>query len=704
MSEQPIKLTQQSLEKIGWPTIQNKLALLTQTARGAKLAKELLPMVGTINISDLEEQLAITSAASYLFKKLSATKLRLNGIADIESEANDCHKQRVLEIEVLFNIFNTLENGSAFLELISDNSEKLSQFIERQTFEEIKPLVKLMSRYFASDGSIDDQASPKLFEIRKQKTDLENTIRSQLRTTLSKDFGEKFFQDDYITIRENRLVLPLKVNMKGKFKGIIHGSSGSGQTYFIEPESIVDLNNDYKLLCKKEADEVFYLQKTMCGQIGSFYASISNLLQKVAQMDLVLAKAKLSSEWQGEKPKIVLWQSAVKPVVIKNLKHPILLLNGVSVIGHDWQLDPQKKTILITGANMGGKTVALSSLGLVIACTQAGVLPPVTADSIVPVFTKILVERGDSQSIDNNLSSFGGHITKISQFLDHADQDSLVIIDEIMASTGASEGSALALAVIEALQQIGSFNIISTHLDRLKVIGQNSDSIECYCLSTDPKTKQPLFSLEKGVSADSGALETAKRLGISEIIIDRAINLLDPESKTHLSFIEREQDLKLQQENVKKLEEKWQANIQALESEKTAQISAHVGRSLEKLATFEQIADQAKQDIKALIKELKKQPKPDTNQANQQIDNLSSTVANAYHNATKDILPSKESRLEIDFEKLKQGVSIEVKDPIGSDRLVKAIVLDKPNNRGEMTIAIGQIRTTIHIDNVTKIY
>lgn len=374
------------------------------------------------------------------------------------------------------------------------------------------------------DGRVTDEASVVLKGIRQQISRTEQSIR-ELLDGIVRGKQAKYLSDALVTMRNDRYVLPVKHEYRSVFGGVVHDQSSSGQTLFIEPKQVVDLNNKLRQLQISERQEVTRILAELSAEIEPHRYEISQNAFVLGKLDFINAKALYGKSVKGVIPKI----ASEKQVILKDARHPLIPLN--EVVANDIIIGEEYQAILVTGPNTGGKTITLKTLGLLQLMAQSGL--PITAgeDSQVTVFSQIFADIGDEQSIEQNLSTFSSHMTNIVDILGRIDQDSLVLFDELGAGTDPQEGAALAISILDRVGSVGAYVMATTHYPELKVYGYNRVGTINASMEFDVDSLRPTYKLLIGVPGRSNAFEISKRLGLAEDIIDEAKTLIDGDSQ-----------------------------------------------------------------------------------------------------------------------------------------------------------------------------
>jgi DNA mismatch repair protein MutS2 len=398
------------------------------------------------------------------------------------------------------------------------------------------------------DGTLEDRASPELARIRREIERQKRQIQESLRGYLRRLAEGGTVQDELITIRGERFVIPIKVEQKRRVQGVVHGASSSGQTVFVEPLETIEQNNELVRLLDDEQAEVHRILLEMTRQIGEHSDTILAAVDTLAELELQFAKARFAEEYECVPVVLCGDGSSVGPggaegrLVLHNARHPLLERNlkakGGRVVPVSIELEEERSELVITGPNTGGKTVALKTAGLLALMAQSGI--PVPADRAdLPVFDSVLADIGDYQSIEQNLSTFSAHVTNIDFISRTATSRSLVLLDELGSATDPEEGAALAVAIAQHFLGIRCMTIISTHHTSLKVFGANTQGVVNASVGFDEATLQPTYELKIGVPGASAGINIAQRLGLNPTIIEAARSRLGTQARDVGQFLDR---------------------------------------------------------------------------------------------------------------------------------------------------------------------
>ncbi len=476
------------------------------------LALEILP---DTDIYDVKRSLDETEAAYKLIAKFTSPSF--SGTVNILPQLTRAGLGATLTPSELLKIANVLRVIRT-VKTWRNNSDINTETKIDYLFNVLTPNKFLEEKILScikSDDEISDTASATLCDIRRKITSSNAKIRENLGKIVKGQMS-KYLQDCIITQRDGRFVVPLKSEHKGEISGIIHDTSASGSTLFVEPMAVVEINNEIRVLKSKEADEINRILSELSALCSDFAETVKQSYNALVLLDLVFAKAKLAFKMGAVMPKI----NSNGYVYLKNARHP--LINAKTVVPITISLGDKYDTLIITGPNTGGKTVALKTVGLMCFMAMCGLMIPCDDNSEIAVFSKIFADIGDEQSIEQSLSTFSSHMVNIISILENCDNNSLVLFDELCAGTDPIEGAALAKAILMILAQKNAKIISTTHYPELKVYALDTERVENASCEFDVATLKPTYRLIIGQPGRSNAFAISKRLGLSENIIQLA--------------------------------------------------------------------------------------------------------------------------------------------------------------------------------------
>jgi len=392
------------------------------------------------------------------------------------------------------------------------------------------------------DGTLEDKASPELSRIRREMERQRRSIQESLRGYLRRLAEGGTVQEELVTIRGERFVIPVKVEQKRRVQGVVHGASSSGQTVFVEPLETIEQNNELVRLLEEELAEIHRILLEMTQRIGSHAEAILAAVAVLAELELQFAKARFAEDYNCVEVKLSSDQQGLAGLILHNARHPLLERNlkakGARVVPVSLELEGDRRQFIITGPNTGGKTVTLKTVGLLALMAQSGL--PVPADrAYLPIFDAVLADIGDYQSIEQNLSTFSAHVTNIDFISRTATAKSLVLLDELGSATDPEEGAALAVAIAGYFGKVGCMCVISTHHTSLKVYAANTPGVINAAVGFDEKTLRPTYELKIGVPGASAGINIAQRLGLNPAIIDNARARLGTQARDVGQFLDR---------------------------------------------------------------------------------------------------------------------------------------------------------------------
>ena len=571
----------------------------------------------------------------------------IHGVKDIEETVEKTRVENfILTSKELLDIQCTLEVArrvKRFFKRVKDDFPRLRQITENIVI--LDDLEKKIRNAVGSQGEILDAASAELREIRQRIKHLREKIRQTLDSLLLQADMELVFQERFVTLRNNRYVLPVKSEYKSYLPGIVHDQSQSRATFFIEPLSIVDSNNELSLLIQDEANEEMRILSELTGEVGQRISDILCDIDLMGRLDLIYAKARLSEKLQAVEPLL----NDQGKIALSQCRHPILLstakkvtlsedsqetvpaggessltlydFDNVRVVPVDIRMEETTDTLIITGANAGGKTVALKTLGLLTAMAQAGIHIPAHPASELAVFRSIFADIGDEQNIEGNLSTFSAHMVRINAILKEAGHNVLVLLDELGSGTDPSEGAALGIAILDHLREKGAQSVITTHLNLLKTYAYTHGGVENVSVEFDPVTLRPTFRLIYGIPGMSNALAIAGNLGISPQIIKEASRYLKEADRQIIHLMqglqEKQSSLEIKEAEMVKLKEmtvqyqdKAQQLVELIRSQKEKILSGYEARARGVVREVEEelkrISADAKKSDRAQLEERRK--------------------------------------------------------------------------------------------------
>jgi len=505
----------------------NKIIKLLTAKAGSSLGKEkIINLLPSSNYKIIEESLNETAEA--LLITTVSDNIPLGGIRDLKIILKKANIGAMLEANEFLNIAGTLSAAKKikkFFKELDLEATLLKTWAAK--IEVLTQLEQQIENSIDEHGNLLDSASVELGKLRREIRTSQLKIKEKLDAILRSSEYQKYFQDSLVTLRGDRYVIPIKQEYRQFFPGIVHDQSSSGATLFIEPISIIDLNNTVKELMANEKHEIERILKALAVQVLKYEQQIRLDMEILGHFDFVFAKAKFALEFKASRPEI----NNDGLVELKQARHP--LIPPEKVVPIDILLGKDFSTLLITGPNTGGKTVTLKTLGLFVLMAQAGLFIPAQTGSKLPVYNNVFADIGDEQSIEQSLSTFSSHMTKLIRILDVIKTGDLFLVDEIGSGTDPQEGAALAMAILDVVQEAGIATVATTHYSELKSYAYNRCGVENASVEFDLNSLRPTYKLLIGIPGSSNAFSISTKLGLSAEIIDKANEFL---SKEHLQF------------------------------------------------------------------------------------------------------------------------------------------------------------------------
>ena len=500
------------------------LAMLAEKASCQDSVQRVLEIVPAQSFSAAKRLLTQTSDASMLMRRFGQPT-----ILSVKNPASSLKRAKaggLLSMRELLSLGEVLRNIRGLWEWhgrCDDTPTALDDHFSQ--LEPNKYLEDRISGCILSEEEMNDSASPALLDIRRKIRGALGRAKEQLDKIVKSSTYQKYLQENIVTIRDGRYVIPVKAEMRGEIKGLVHDVSASGQTLFVEPIGVVEANNEVKMLQGKEQVEMERILQELSVEAGSFADSILNSYYTLIDLDVLFAKAALALSMHATEP--LLTENG--HIDLKKARHP--LIDPQKVVPTNIQLGGEFDTLVITGPNTGGKTVALKTLGLLTLMAMCGLLIPAADESRISYFDNILVDIGDEQSIEQSLSTFSAHMTNIISILKIADHDSLVLLDELGAGTDPVEGAALAMAILEKLAIYGCKVAATTHYAELKLYALQTSRVQNACCEFDVETLRPTYKLLIGIPGKSNAFAITERLGMEDSVVRRARSLVSEENQ-----------------------------------------------------------------------------------------------------------------------------------------------------------------------------
>lgn len=553
-----------------------------------------------------------------------------------------------------------------------------------------------INRCIINEDEIFDGASPALARIRRSMRIANEKVREKLNSMIRSTAYQKYLQEPIITIRNGRFVIPVKQEYRQQVPGLIHDQSGSGATLFIEPSAVVELGNEYKKLLAEEADEIERILTELTAMLAPYAAEIREDLNIMGRIDLVFARARLSRELNAVMPRL----NRNNYVRIVRGRHPLIPADRVVPI--DIWIGKDYRSLIITGPNTGGKTVTLKIVGLFALMVQSGIFVPANEGSEFPVFENIYADIGDEQSIEQSLSTFSSHMKNIVGILDKADENSLVLLDELGAGTDPIEGAALAMSILEELNDRRCICVSTTHYSEIKAFAMTHEGMENASMEFDVDRLCPTYRLYIGIPGKSNAFEISSRLGLPGGIIDKAKSFLKGDDVRFEDIISSAQSQHRIAEEERKMAEEARAELEKLRAdaererrkldEDRSRLQAKAKEDAKRI-----VAD-TKREMEKLIAEIRSIKDIDRSAADRAIQSARDTLRAAESAANEKEAVIKKADDSKPPKTVRAGDTVNI---VTLDQ--KATVLSAPDARGEVTVQAGVMKLNVKLKDIRLI-
>ena len=595
-------MNKRSIKVLGFYEIQGQLEQIASSRLAKEMARQLLP---SADEQIVRQRIEETEEAYRCLNQ--ETQIPLGGTEDIRQALSSAQKEIVLEPEECLAIWHNIERYRKMKGFFFDKVSEYPHISKiASEIDDFESLEREFNRVFDKKQQIKDTASPVLARVRNQILQLERTVKNHMQSALQNKDYQKFFQDSLVTIRNNRYVLPIKAEYRHAFPGIVHDRSASGSTLYVEPLALVQSNNDLQEAKIGELKEIQRIFKHLTLTVGTIYGSLYKSTMQVGLIEFIFSRASLALAMKAQRPQMVLGG----PVYLVQARHP--LIPADKVVPNTIELGDNYRILLITGSNTGGKTVAMKTLGLLVLMHQAGLFIPAGENSILPVFHEVFADIGDGQNIEQNLSTFSGHMSQIIYIIKNVTANDLVLMDELGSGTDPSEGSALAIAILHHLKDIGAMVMITTHYNDLKNYAYTTPGLENGQVEFDFDTLQPTYKLRIGIAGNSHAFSISERLGmppdvlaqartlrngVQDLQIESILNKLSLQAR---KFDEKEDLLEKKLAEVHELEDLLRKNTEKIEAKKERIVESSRRDAVE-------LKRSLKFEAESLIRELKSQ-------------------------------------------------------------------------------------------------
>lgn len=672
--------------------------LLTEKADsepGKKLCRDLVPSTDLSTIRTAQRE--TKDALARLFR-IGSTSFGSN--RDLGFSIRSLEIGSSLSMSELLKLASFLDNVSRIKTYGKKEREDLPNDSLDAYFEGLTPMTQLaneINRCILSEEEMADDASPKLKSIRRSKLSTNEKIHSQL-TSMVNGAYRTFLQDAVITMRDNRYCIPVKAEYKSQVSGMVHDQSSTGSTFFIEPAAVVNLNNQLKELDLQEQEEIEVILGDLSSQAAVHTSELAADQKIMTTLDFIFAKAKLAMEQNATEPIF----NTEHYIQIRKGRHP--LLDKKKAVPIDVRLGKDFDLLVVTGPNTGGKTVSLKTVGLFTLMGQAGLHIPALDRSELSIFSEVYADIGDEQSIEQSLSTFSSHMTRVVHILQHADTDSLCLFDELGAGTDPTEGAALAIAILNYLHDRGIRTMATTHYSELKIYALSTNFVENACCEFDVETLRPTYRLLIGIPGKSNAFAISSKLGLSDEIIHAAKEQISKEDESFEDVIadleqsrvtieKEQQEIAEYKERIRTLQEQLQKKNEKIDQAKDKILRDANEKARAILQEAKDVADETIRDFNkagasADIKELEKKRQKVRDKINEKNGKL------ALGNTQKKPADQK----TVDPKKLKKGDSVKI-----ISMNLKGIVNTLPDARGNLFVQCGIMRMQTNVNDLVPV-
>ena len=686
-------MNQKVLKTLEFNKIIDLLTEKADSTPGKKLCKELIP---STDLNEIQKNQAETKdALSRLFKSGSTS---FGNNSDLGFSIKSLQIGSTLSITELLKIASMLDNVSRIKTYGKKERDDIPDDSLTEYFEQLTPLTQIaneINRCILAEDEIADDASPKLKSIRRSMIQTGEKIHSQLNSMLTGAY-RNYLQDAVITMRDNRYCIPIKAEYKGQVNGMIHDQSATGSTYFIEPAAVVELNNKIRELELQEKEEIQIILATLSAMAGEHTEELEANQSIMTRLDFIFAKAELAMDMNATEPLF----NNDHYINIRKGRHP--LLDKKKVVPIDIHLGKEFDLLIITGPNTGGKTVSLKTVGLLTLMGQAGLHIPALDRSELSIFTEVYADIGDEQSIEQSLSTFSSHMKSIVHILNHADEDSLCLFDELGAGTDPTEGAALAISILNFLHDRGIRTMATTHYSELKIYALSTSFVENACCEFSVETLQPTYRLLIGIPGKSNAFAISSKLGLSDEIINAAKDQIGKEEKSFEDVIadleqsritiEKEQrEIAEYKERIRILQEQLEHKNEKIDQSKDRILREANEKAKEILQEAKEIADETIRDFNKVsavsdIRELEKKRQRVRDKIQEKNERLA---------INKKQKPSQKT---LDPKTLKKGDTVKI-----ISMGLKGTVSTLPDAKGALFVQCGIMRTQTNVKDLVLI-
>ncbi|MBL4931072.1 endonuclease MutS2 [Clostridium paridis] len=682
-------MKERSLRVLEFNKIKDRVKEYAITEASREIIDELKPYE---NIYEVREHIQETKEAVHLL--ITKGNPPFEGFYDVRDGVSRAAKGATLNPSQLLRIGNVLKSSRNFLEYIKRKEGEEQHRILEEICENIRPLKNIEDQIFnaiVSEEEVSDRASATLYNIRRTLKEKNSSIREKVNSLIREN--SKYLQDNLYSMRGDRYVIPVKAEYKGQVNGLVHDQSSSGATLFIEPMSLVHLNNEIKELMLKEKAEIERILSALSSMIYNNKVEVKRNLDILIELDFIFAKAKYGSSIRAIAPEV----SADGAFHIIQGRHPLIderkVVPSTSYLGGDFT------SLIITGPNTGGKTVTLKTIGLIHIMGMSGLLIPAEESSVISFYKNIYADIGDEQSIEQSLSTFSSHMKNIVEIINEASSDALVLFDELGAGTDPTEGAALAISILECLRERNCKIVATTHYSELKAYALKTAGVENASVEFDVDTLKPTYKLLIGIPGKSNAFEISRKLGLDENIIHSAKELISSESLEFEDLIQN-----LQEKSIKAESEAIKANALRVEAEKLRDKYNSKLESLDKMR--ENAFVEARREAKQLLRDAK-------DQADEILKNMRELERLGGSSEARRKLEEERGKLRDKLDSTEEKATPSAKSngkeikevKLGMEAFLpslnqKVVIISKPDSKGEVKVEAGIMKISVKLKDL----
>lgn len=685
------KLAEKSLKTLEYFAV---LELLSQEASSSQGKQKCMALRPTNDLDEAQMLMKQTSDAKNIMIKQGSPSL--SGIREVTGGLKRAEMGGVLNLRELLNIASVLQTTRLMQTYFSEQEEKNSLTPIYRLLAGNTSLEQRITTSILSEEEVADGASSELANIRRQMRQISGKIRDTLSKLISGE-RSKYLQETIITQRNGRYVVPVKAEHRADVAGLVHDTSASGATVFVEPAAVVEINNQMKLLEGQEQAEIERILAEMSAEVSLCAEAIRQDLELLVDLDFIFARAKLSFRMNADAPN---FKQDGYGVNLKRARHP--LLDPKKAVAIDIAIGNDYDTLVVTGPNTGGKTVSLKTIGLLSLMSASGMHIPASELSEVCVFENVYADIGDEQSIEQSLSTFSSHMKTIVGMMEKCSSGDLVLFDELGAGTDPIEGAALAVSVISYARQMGAFVVATTHYSELKTFALTTDGVENASCEFDVGTLRPTYRLLTGIPGKSNAFAIASRLGLQPAILEKAKEQLSSENT-------RFEDVLAQLEKERRLLEKYKAEAERLRS--MAQSERDKAENLRDKSEDEadRIVENARLKADRILKDARMtaetvfseldEMKKKSKDKNQNLSAAKAALRGVITQTETELRKKKEKRTVENVQSVSKGDEVQL---INISNII-ATVLTDPDSNGNIQVQAGIMKTTVNINEVKPV-